>query len=353
MKIRSFRELFNESIKVSNNNASKYFKMIQKATKSKLYNIETSNDSYVVEFRGGKEDFSLLVDTTKGKDGWLVGYQFGENNGTFRMIPANFTSVKDIISDYRILKMAKGKSLPAKAVIKNAETQIKLAEPDSDFDFENDKYGAVKYGKLYRIYAKKSFDYIKKGDKGGWIAQESNLSEKGNCWIYNEAKVYGDAKVYDNAKVYGSSEVFDDARVFDNARVFSSAQVYGNAQVFDDARVFDYVRVFSNVQVFDDAQVYGNAQVFDDAQVFGNAEVYGYAKVFEHALVFEHAEVSEHAQVYGYAKIYGNAEVSDNAEASGNAEVFGDAKVYDNAEVFSNGKVFGDDVVSNYDKVTD
>jgi len=268
MKIRSFRELFNESIKVSNNNASKYFKMIQKATKSKLYNIETSNDSYVVEFRGGKEDFSLLVDTTKGKDGWLVGYQFGENNGTFRMIPANFTSVKDIISDYRILKMAKGKSLPAKAVIKNAETQIKLSEPESDFDFENDKYGAVKEGRLYRIYAKKSFSNVKKGDKGGLIEKESNLSEKGNCWIYD------DARAFDNAQVYEDATVSDKAEVYGNVEVFGDARIYGKAKVYDNAKVYGYSLVYGNASVYNNAKIYGDAEAFGDAEVYGDAELY-------------------------------------------------------------------------------
>jgi hypothetical protein len=225
MKNKSFRELVNESIKVTNNSASKYFKMIQKATNAKMYNITDAKgiNGYTVDFSGGKEDFSLLVDTTKGKDGWIVGYRFGTDNLNFRQLPANFTSVKDIVNDYKILKMAKGKSFPAKTVIKKAETQIKLSEPDNenDFDFENDKYGAIKEGKLYRIYAKKSFGNVKEGDKGGFIEKESNLSETGNAWVYGNAKVYGKAKVYDNACAFDNADISGNARVYGDLVVYS------------------------------------------------------------------------------------------------------------------------------------
>ena len=34
---------------------------------------------------------------------------------------------------------------------------------------------------LHRIKALKDFAFIKKGDMGGWIEKESNLSQDGNC----------------------------------------------------------------------------------------------------------------------------------------------------------------------------
>ncbi|NDK07840.1 hypothetical protein EOM39_01180 [Candidatus Gracilibacteria bacterium] len=55
---------------------------------------------------------------------------------------------------------------------------------------------------LYRIQALKDFGDVKKGDLGGYIEKEDNLSQDGNCWIYNEAKVYDEAKICGNAKVY-------------------------------------------------------------------------------------------------------------------------------------------------------
>ena len=48
---------------------------------------------------------------------------------------------------------------------------------------------------LYRIEALKDFSNVKKGDKGGFVESENNLSHDGNCWIYDDAIVYDDATV--------------------------------------------------------------------------------------------------------------------------------------------------------------
>lgn len=42
---------------------------------------------------------------------------------------------------------------------------------------------------LYRIEALKNFSNVKKGDKGGFVQSKDNLSDEGDCWIYNDAKV--------------------------------------------------------------------------------------------------------------------------------------------------------------------
>ena len=56
---------------------------------------------------------------------------------------------------------------------------------------------------LYRIEALKDFGNVKKGDKGGFVENEDNLSQYDDCWIYDNAQVYDNAEVYDHAKVYG------------------------------------------------------------------------------------------------------------------------------------------------------
>jgi len=48
---------------------------------------------------------------------------------------------------------------------------------------------------LYRIRALRDFMNIKKGEVGGFIEKESNLSHSGDAWVYGNAEVYGDAKV--------------------------------------------------------------------------------------------------------------------------------------------------------------
>lgn len=125
-----------------------------------------------------------------------------------------------------------------------------------------------RFGKtLYRIEALKDFGDVKKGDKGGYVENENNLSQEGNCWIYDNAKVYGNARFYGDAKVFGDAKVCDHAKVYGNAHVFDNTLVCGNAQVFG------YARVFGRAFVCDNAKVYGDAIVFGEAQVSGSAEI--------------------------------------------------------------------------------
>jgi len=57
---------------------------------------------------------------------------------------------------------------------------------------------------LYQIV--KDFFNVKKGDLGGCIEKESNLSQQGNCWVSGDDKVYGDARVYGGARVFGGAK---------------------------------------------------------------------------------------------------------------------------------------------------
>ena len=95
---------------------------------------------------------------------------------------------------------------------------------------------------LFRIKALISFSGIEKGEVGGYIASEKNLSQSGNAWVYGDARVYGNAWVYDNAWVSGNAEVSGNAWVYGNARVYGNAEVSGDAWVYDNA---DYI-VFKN-----------------------------------------------------------------------------------------------------------
>ncbi|GAC1501886.1 MAG: hypothetical protein NVS1B10_06350 [Candidatus Saccharimonadales bacterium] len=60
--------------------------------------------------------------------------------------------------------------------------------------------------KRFRIKALVSFSNVAKGDLGGYIQAESNLSQSGNAWVYGYAYVYGNARVYGNALVLKSNQ---------------------------------------------------------------------------------------------------------------------------------------------------
>ena len=106
---------------------------------------------------------------------------------------------------------------------------------------------------LYRIEALKDFCEIKKGDKGGFIESEDNLSHEGNAWVYDDACVYDNAFVTDDACVSDNARVYNDARLSDNSWVYDNACVYGTARVTDDACVCGTARVYDNDWVYDHA----------------------------------------------------------------------------------------------------
>ena len=99
---------------------------------------------------------------------------------------------------------------------------------------------------LYRIEALKDFANVKKGDKGGFVQSEDNLSHNGDCWVYDNAKVYDNAFVFGSAKVYGNAKVGDDACVYGNAKVYDNAFVFGSAKVFGNAEVYGNAEIYKN-----------------------------------------------------------------------------------------------------------
>ena len=150
---------------------------------------------------------------------------------------------------------------------------------------------------LYRIEALKDFGNVKKGDKGGFLEKESNLSQYNNCWVFGKAKVYGNARVYGNAKVYhyamvyGNAMVYNNAEIYGNAMVYNNAEIYGSAEVYDDAMVYDNAKVFENAEVSFDAKVYDGAKVYEYAMVQGNAKVYGNAEIRTNACIYGDAVI--------------------------------------------------------------
>lgn len=84
----------------------------------------------------------------------------------------------------------------------------------------NKKYGLTEetksfYGHiLHRIIALHDISFsVKKGDLGGFIESQENLSVSGKSWIYDESIVYGKAKILEDAIVEGNSRVTGNLRI--------------------------------------------------------------------------------------------------------------------------------------------
>lgn len=147
------------------------------------------------------------------------------------------------------------------------------------------KHDTVKVNghKLYRIKALKNFGVVKKGELGGYIEKEDNLSHEGNCWVDDKAWVHNNAKVYDNAFIHGY------------AKIFCNAEIFGDAEIYDNVWVYE------------------NAKVFGDAEVYNNTCIYGHAKVFGNARICKKSDIHENAEVFGNVLINDSFDITDNA----------------------------------------
>ena len=131
------------------------------------------------------------------------------------------------------------------------------------------KYELIKESKtmfaereIYRIRALKDFGNVKAGDIGGWVCSYNNLSQEGDCWIYDNAKCLDDARVYDNAVMCGNAVMF------------------GNAKMFDNAKMSDNSIMFDNAVMCDNAEMCGRATLDKDKLLYGSINR-SYKKIFQ------------------------------------------------------------------------
>ena len=184
------------------------------------------------------------------------------------------------------------------------------------------KYELVPEGNLFRIRAVKDFSNVKKGDLGGLVEDGLILSHKGDCWIYDNAKVYGMCRISENATIKDNAQVSGHAKISENARIEDNAQVSGYAQVFRNAIVYDNATISGNAHIMGFARISSNAIVYDNATISGKSEVSGSAKVFDNAKVGEKSKLS------GKAKVFGNASLGGNTSATKEVITFGNAFCY-------------------------
>lgn len=78
---------------------------------------------------------------------------------------------------------------------------------------------------LYRIKALKDFGRLKKGDLGGFVESEKNLSQEGDAQIAENTKVFGFAEVKGHAIIKG------DITVSGNAKISGDNCIYGSATI--------------------------------------------------------------------------------------------------------------------------
>ena len=169
------------------------------------------------------------------------------------------------------------------------------------------------YGrKLYRIRALETFGDVKKGDIGGYVESGKNLSQEGECWIYDNAAAFDNARVFDNAKMRDNSKIFNNAEIFDHVQMFNNARIFNNAKAYDNSKIYDNARLHENARIFNNAKIHQNAIILGAARVCDNSEIFG------------NAVLKDNVNVYDNARIYKNVTLRGNAYIGEDADIFKD-----------------------------
>lgn len=103
------------------------------------------------------------------------------------------------------------------------------------------KYSLIPESEMFRIKAEKDFTCqgrrVKKGDLGGLVWSKHNLSQEGDCWIFDEALVHdesfvcGNAMVSDYALLKGEAIIKDQVIVKDYAILQDEVTFTGNVVI--------------------------------------------------------------------------------------------------------------------------
>lgn len=139
---------------------------------------------------------------------------------------------------------------------------------------------------VYRIKALRDVSpNVKKGQIGGYIQSEANLSHEGFSWVFGESVVLDCAHVGQHGQIGGETIIRD------NARVSGLAYIVGNIQIKDNAHVTGHAIISGTVHIEDYAVVRGMAvvdgtiSIFQNAFVGGNANLRGKTQVFGDAVL--------------------------------------------------------------------
>ena len=135
--------------------------------------------------------------------------------------------------------------------------------------------------RLYRIRALKDFSDVKKGDLGGWVESEYNLSQNYNCWIYDEAKamdrsrMYGDSamhdysKMYDYSTMYDGSEMYDSSEMHDYSEMYDNSKMFNNSEMYERSTMYDYARMHNYSEMYGDSEMHRNSVLKDKEKLHG------------------------------------------------------------------------------------
>ncbi len=214
--------------------------------------------------------------------------------------------------------------------------KYRLSDKVRLFHYEED--GIRHSVNLRQIVALRDFADVQAGSEGGWLDDETALSQAGNCWIYDpNSAVFAGARIEGNARLTGTCVVSHSAIIRDDAWIDSAtishyalicdnvtlqdSRVRGFCRLADRARILPHCLIIAAQGLTADRdkflQIYQRATV-SASRIVHQVQIYGDAFV-------DHAFVEHRAEIFDYARLEGNEEndvwVCDNARVYDHARL--------------------------------
>ncbi len=165
--------------------------------------------------------------------------------------------------------------------------------------------------------------HIHAGDLGGFIEDESNLSQEGSAWVGNDAVVFNRARVIDDALVDGQAHVEgsiieDNAHVGDKATVIRSSHISGNGKAYGRT-IVSSSRISGFASAFDDSVVAGDVRMDKSAKAYGRAFVLDSVRMTDYAEASEDCVIAERARIEEFAQIRGRSVLAGGVIVDGHS----------------------------------
>ena len=162
---------------------------------------------------------------------------------------------------------------------------------------------------LYRIRALRDFEDVKMGDLGGFVESEINLSQEGNCWIYDDSKVRGGSVITDHSIIKNDS-IVDNSIVMNNSKVESSTIRYSivDNSIIEDSTVMCSSKVENSTIECSEVLLVSNV---DSSIVMNNSKVES-STVMCNSKV-DYSEVKR-SKVGANKSRFSNAKIESNAD---------------------------------------
>jgi len=125
----------------------------------------------------------------------------------------------------------------------------------------------TQYKKLRQIVALADVPGVcSKGDFGGYIESESNLSQEGSCWVADNCFVFNSAKILDNAVITGNVFVSDAAIVKNDSVIEGKCKIMGHAVISGQSHLSGKLEVGNTIKLH-------NVSMSGKGRLEGNAEI--------------------------------------------------------------------------------